>query len=116
MKKIKLITSGLTLAPLLAFASGPDLHAVISTVAGYLDQILKLIMGLAVVFFVYYVVQYYIRPNDKRAEAAQYVMWSLIGFFVILTFWGIVNIFTSSFGFGLNTQQSWTNFSNIFPR
>jgi len=65
--------------------------------------------------FVYYVVQYFMRPTDKRAEGAQYVMWSLVGFFVIFSFWGLVNVLINTFSFGQNSPGTWGNFTSIFP-
>ena len=65
--------------------------------------------------FVWYVIQYFIQPNDKRAEGAQYVMWAVIGFFVILSMWGIVNILTNTFNLGNNNPSSWSSISNLFP-
>ena len=109
----------LTLAPFAASAAtNQKLSDVISTIAGYLDSALKLVMGLAVLFFVWNVVRYFILKSDSanKAEAAQYVMWSLIGFFVILSLWGLVNILMSTFNLNNNTPGSLTNLPNIFPQ
>lgn len=121
MKKYVQIATvySLTLAPLLASAAtNQTLKDVIGTIAGYLDLALKLIMGLAVLFFVWNVVKYFIINSDsaKRAEAAQYVMWSLIGFFVILSLWGLVNILMSTFSLNNNTPGSLTSLPNLFPQ
>ena len=119
MKKLKYaLTAVLTLSPLVAFAATTDLKGLITLIIGYLNYALALLMGIAVVMFVYYVVQFFIRPigGEQRAEALKYLMWSLIGFFVILSFWGIVNILITSFQFGQNSPGSWSNFSNIFPK
>lgn len=108
--------------PFLAFAAtNKTLKDLIVGIIGYLNDILFLLMGLAVVMFVWYIIQYFIRPNDSaegRKQAGLYVMYSLIGFFVILSFWGIVNILRGTFG-GLgnsdNAPSSWTDFSGLFP-
>ncbi len=97
--------------------STTDLKGVIAIVASYMNSIVELLMGLAVVFFVWYIIKYFMRPSDNRGEAAQYVMYSLIGFFVILSFWGIVNILRGSFNLNqTNTSQSWSDFFNIIPK
>lgn len=109
----------ITVAPLFVqAATGKEFSDVIATVAGYLDQILKLLMGFAVVAFVWYVIRYFIVQSDEanRAVAAQYVMWSLVGFFVILSVWGLVNILLSTFNLGNNNPGSLTNVSNLFPQ
>ena len=121
MNKIKYIISVTTLGtPLLAFAATT---ATVKTLAGsiatYLNQILLLLMGVAVVMFVWYVIQYFIRPNEgseSRTKAAQYLGWSLGGFFVIFAMWGIVNILVSTFNIGGSAPSSWDNLSNLFPQ
>ena len=121
MKYIKYYITSIFVAsfPVVAFATtSKKLSDVIALIAGYLNQILALLMGLAVVMFVYYVVKYFIQPIEvKRSEAAQYVMWSLLGFFVILSMWGLVNILISTFDLGQGSSPgSWTNINNLFPR
>jgi hypothetical protein len=102
-------------SPLVAYAQTKTLATLISTIVGYFNIILDLIMGMAVVMFVWYVIQYFIQPNDKRAEGAQYVMWAVVGFFVILSMWGLVNILTNTFNLGNNNPSSWSSISNLFP-
>jgi uncharacterized membrane protein YuzA (DUF378 family) len=94
------------------------LCSVIDKVVGYLNQILFLLIGLAVVVFVYYVFKYFIQPNEDRKQAGQYVMYSVIGFFVILSMWGLVNILQNTFGLGNSGYgaTSWSQIQNIFPR
>ncbi len=120
MKKIKYIIPAITLAsPLISFAATTKkLSDLIGSIAGYLNQALLLLMGVAVLMFVFYIVKYFIMPNeggDGRTEAGKYLMWSLIGFFVILSMWGLVNIVTATFNLGPNTPGSWANLKNIFP-
>lgn len=120
----KLETIGVSLVsialPALVFAqTGQDLSWLISLIIFYLNKILFLLMALAIVMFVWFIIQYFIKPGDEghRSEAKSYLMWSIIGFFVILSFWGIVNILENSFGLGnaYNQPQSWSSFMNIFP-
>lgn len=94
------------------------LCSLIVRVVGYLNQILFLLIGLSVVTFAYYVFKYFIKPNENHDEAGKYVLYSVIGFFVILSMWGLVNILQNTFGIG-NTgysQNSWDNVSNLFPQ
>jgi hypothetical protein len=115
MKKYTYAVVTATLFPSLVFATTSTLKDLIGLIASYFDDALALIMGVAVVMFVYYVVQYFMRPTDKRAEGAQYVMWSLVGFFVIFSFWGLVNVMINTFSFGQNSPGTWGNFTSIFP-
>lgn len=98
-------------------ATNMKLSDLISKIAGYFNQALFLMVGFAVVMFVWNVVAYFIQPaQTKKAEAAQYVMWSVIGFFVILSLWGIVNILISTFDLGTGSPTTWTGINNLFPR
>jgi len=107
-------------APFVALAAtDQNLESVIKVIAGYLDLALKLLMGFAVLMFVWNVVRYFIFKADEtnRGQAAQYVMWSLVGFFVILSIWGLVNILLATFNLGGNSSGSMlTNLSSVFPK
>jgi hypothetical protein len=92
------------------------LCSLINRVIGYLNQILFLLIGLSIVTFVYFVFKYFIKPNENHDEAGKYVMYSVIGFFVILSMWGLVNILQNTFGFDNTSASSWSQISNIFPR
>ena len=104
--------------PLIAFAAGKDLKAVIGSVVSYLNTILELLMGIAVVAFVFYVVRYFIMQPDstKRTEAWQYVLWALVGFFVIFSLWGLVGILTNTFSLQ-SSAGNWTDYiDSVFPK
>ncbi len=98
-------------------SSNKDLGCVIDTIIKYLNQVLVLMMGVAVVMFVFYIIKYYIIADANRADGGKYVMFSLIGFFVILSFWGLVNILQNTFGLKNENNQpySWTSFKGLFP-
>jgi hypothetical protein len=104
--------------PAVAFAAtSKTLRDIIAQITDYLNDILFLLMGVAIVLFVFYVIKYFFRPDANRAEAGQYVLYAVIGFFVILSFWGIVNILQNTFGLQNenNRPASWQSFSNLFP-
>jgi hypothetical protein len=97
--------------------SGTTLCTIINLIVGYLNQVLVLLIGLSVVTFTWYVFKYFVKPNENRDEAGKYVMYSLIGFFVILSMWGLVNILQGTFGLGNSTNMpgSWSNVTSLFP-
>jgi hypothetical protein len=116
-KKITICTLLGLVSPALVIAAGPNLSDIIILLISYLNVALVLMMGVAVVIFVYYVIKYFILPNENRSEAGSYVLYSVIGFFVILSFWGIVNVLQNTFGLqnDRNRPASWASFSNLFP-
>ncbi len=115
--KINACGLGFILLPAITMAAGPTLASLIDLIIYYLNTFLVLMMGVAVVVFVYYVIKYFILPNSDRSEAGSYVLYSVIGFFVILSFWGIVNVLQNTFGLknDRNRPASWASFSNLFP-
>jgi hypothetical protein len=83
-----------------------------------LDQVLVLIMAVAVVVFVWQVIRYFVLTAETdRKNAGLYVMYSIIGFFVVLSLWGIVNVLSGTFGISNTTNNpgTWASFRAIFP-
>jgi Type IV secretion system pilin len=113
------------ISPIIAFAQTTQcattgaitLCTVINRIVGYLNQILFLLIGISIVTFAYFVFKYFIQPNENRKEAGSYVMYSVIGFFVILSVWGLVNILQNTFGLNnsTNSATSWTQVKSLFP-
>ena len=94
-----------------------DLNYIVSVIIYYLNEALYLLMGLAFVMFVFYMVTYFMKPADgtQRAEAGQYVMYSVIGFFIIISFWGLVNILKNTFNLD-SGPTNWNQVKDIFPQ
>ncbi len=121
MKNIFKYTSSslaITLLPYISFgAEKKTLATLIDVIIGYFDQFLLLLMGLAIVIFTWNVIMYYIKPGADRKEAGNYVLYSVIGFFVLLSFWGIVNVLQETFGLKNedNRPSSWSSFQSLFP-
>jgi hypothetical protein len=69
------------------------LACLVSKVVQYLQIGISLIISLAVVTFIWNVYQYFFKADvENKKEAGMYVLYSTIGFFVILSFWGLVMI------------------------
>jgi len=116
-KSYTYLIAAFLLLPGVTFAETQTLRTLIITITGYMNDLLFLMMGLAIVMFTWYVIQYFIKPDAERTEGAKYVMYALIGFFVLLSFWGIVNILQNTFGLKNedNRPSSWQSFTNLFP-
>jgi hypothetical protein len=65
-----------------------------------MKMVVPLLFSLATLTFIWGVYQYFINPDNetKREKGKGYMLWSLIGLFVMLSMWGIVAIFTDTFG------------------
>lgn len=104
MKKI--IPLGLAFAPFLALAATAT--DVIDTIKNVLNAVVPLLIGVAVVVFLYGVIKYITAGGDpeKRTEARNVMIYGIIGLFVMVAVWGLVAILTSTFGLGGETAPT----------
>lgn len=56
-----------------------------------------LLVALAVIYIVWNVVQYFIKAESDRAESGKAIVWGIVGLFIIVSIWGLVNILTNTF-------------------
>jgi predicted permease len=58
------------------------------------------IVGLALVVFLWGVAQYIIHGDNeqKRSEARNFIIWGILSLFVMVSVWGLVAILTGTFG------------------
>lgn len=99
MHKIKkLLPLGVALLPFVAFAQ--NINSVINTVMGILNAIVPLLIAIAVVVFLWGVITYVTAGGDeeKRKTAKSYMIYGIIGLFVMVAVWGLVNILGSTLG------------------
>ena len=72
-----------------------------------INQILvPVLFAVAFIVFLYGVYKYFILGADsdtERETGRQFVLWGIIGFVVILSVWGIVNLVMSTLGLSPNT-------------
>ena len=90
----------IAIMPAVAFAQEKDLNYLIRLTIGYLNSGVYVIIALAIFMFVWNVVKYFIISGDDvgaKKEAGLYVMWSVIGFFVIISILGLVKIVQNTF-------------------
>lgn len=69
--------------------------------------VVPLIFALAFIVFLWGVFQAFIlgaNNEEKRKEGAQFVLWALIGFVVMISIWGLVNLTKSLFPTGNNVR------------
>lgn len=58
-----------------------------------------LLVALAVIGFVIGIIKYFLNPDneEKRKEGKTFMLWGLIGLFVIVSIWGLVGILSGTF-------------------
>lgn len=105
MKKIKnkiLISGagiGLTL-PLIALAQ--SLESAIARIDQLLRQLIPVLMVIATIVFLWGVITYITAAGDedKIKKGRSYIIYGLLGLFVMVAVWGIVRILVQTFGVG----------------
>lgn len=100
MKKV-LIASLAFAMPLMALAA--KLNEIINTVRDLVNSIIPLFMVIAVAVFLWGIVKYITAAGDetKAKEARGYIIYGLIEVFVMVAFWGIIQVVASTFGIGV---------------
>ncbi|MFA6430302.1 MAG: hypothetical protein WC229_02540 [Candidatus Paceibacterota bacterium] len=80
-------------------------------IGGMLRPIIALIVSAAIVVFLLGVFKF-IRSEGKEKEAGkQFMTWGIVGIFVMVSVWGLVNILRGTF----NLNDSQLEISNVIP-
>ena len=90
MKKI--LGLSLALAPVISLASTGDLTSLAGKISDLFGLAMPLLLSLAVIFFVYALLQYILKAGEEQATARQQMIWGIIILFVMVSVWGLVNI------------------------
>lgn len=100
MKKI--IAAGLPLMLPLFAAAAATFEDILDTVRSLVDSIIPLFMVVAVAIFLWGIVKYITASGDeeKAKSARGYIIYGLIGLFVMVAFWGIIKIVAETFDVG----------------
>jgi hypothetical protein len=106
MKKItKFAIAGLSSLPFIAFAA--DAFSVLTVVNKILATVIPVLITLAVVYFIWGVIQYTVSTDEEAKKGARSkIIQGLIGLFVIVAFWGIIRLVTNTFGVGSEQLNS----------
>ena len=94
------------LTPMLALAQGEmtELQMFISNIATFMNETLvPLIFALAFLVFLWGMFKTFIlggSDEGKQAEGKQIIMYAIVGFVIMISFWGIVNLLVASFDLG----------------
>ncbi len=113
MKKLKSLTFFISLF-LLSIISIPVFAQEVKTFQSLVDRAIKtiiapivpLLVGLAVLLFLYGVLTFtFSDGGTKKEEGKQYMIWGIIGLFVMVSVWGLVAILQGTFKLDNSTQN-----------
>src|SRR5258706_10003371 len=103
MKKVYIALSTLSLLPAVAMAQTFD----VSSFQGVYDTIVNLInnyifpilLAIAVLVIAWGIFKFILAAGDEgaRAEGRSFILWGIVGLFLMLSIWGLVNILYNSF-------------------
>ncbi|MCR4276080.1 MAG: pilin [Candidatus Parcubacteria bacterium] len=122
MKKIfRLVAPLVLMMPLFAAAqTGVNvsyLQNYSNSITGVINYILvPVLMAIAFIVFLWGVYKYFIfgaADEKSRTDGRQFTLWGVIGFVVILSLWGIVNIFMSTLGLSVGTAPPYPTIGNV---
>jgi hypothetical protein len=104
MKKVIITLGSLLAVPLVAFAAPiGNLTDVGNTFIGIINNILvPVLFALAFIVFVWGAFTTFIigaQSEETKETGKNLMLWGLIGFFVMVSVWGLVNILTGTFTF-----------------
>ena len=109
MKKFGIIVGSFVL-PLSALAAITDINSIFTFIKGVLNTVLPLIIALAVVVFVWGIFQYVVAADEeKKKEAQSKIIYGVVGLFVMVSVWGLVNILVNTFGITNSTPETLQN-------
>ena len=113
MKKALALTSGILAAfavPLVSFAQATQLTNIKSVgtfiISTINDVFVPVLFAVAFIVFVWGAFETFIvgaGSEEVKEKGKNLMLWGLIGFFVMVSVWGLVNILTGSVGFGGGT-------------
>jgi len=82
-------------------------ESVVRNIVGILDGVVIAIMALALVAFLYGLVGYIANAGseEKRRESIKYIIGGIIGLFIMVSLWGIIDVLGSSFWVDIGIPQ-----------
>lgn len=62
-----------------------------------LNPVVLLLISLAIVFFLWGVFKFIKEEGNKKEEGKEFMFWGIVGIFVMVSVWGLVNILSNTF-------------------
>lgn len=92
--------------PIAAVAAPTTLQGFGGSLTNFLSgTILSFMLAVALLVFIYNVIRFFIADTDsydKKEKARRYMIWSVAGFVLIISIWGVVNLLVAGTNLGRN--------------
>ncbi len=91
-----------------------DIFSLLALLIEILNYIIPFLIAVAVVIFLVGVVKYISAAGDeeKRKSGRETMMWGIVGLFVMVAVWGLVNIIWNTFDLDTTAPPSPTFYPN----
>ncbi len=100
----------LSFLPAITFAGTPtlvatDAFSLLKILQNIVDAVIPFIIGLGILVFIYGIFNFISSAGDEeaRANAKQLIIWGVLGIFIMISVWGLVNILMGTFFNGTTT-------------
>ncbi len=72
----------------------------LTTLTGILNAVVPFIIGLVVLVIIWGIFTYITKAGEeeKRAEAKKFILYGILGLFIMVSLWGFVGILVNTFG------------------
>lgn len=112
---MKKIVTAFALAAVPSFAlAQANAFGILGTISNLMRIIIPLLITAALIYFIYGVIKFVIaKTGDDKGEAKDIVVRGIIGFFVILSIWGLVGIIQSTFNIGSGGEVGRDNIPGV---
>ncbi|MGD0328767.1 MAG: hypothetical protein ABSB00_03655 [Minisyncoccia bacterium] len=104
------IASAVLALPLVSLAAVNNISDVGSLIINTINNIIvPVLFAIAFIVFLYGVFKVFIlgaNSEEEKGKGKTLMLWGLVGFFIMVSVWGLVNILTGTIGFGNSSGPS----------
>jgi len=117
MKKIGIYTLALALVvlPGVAFGQFGEVNDFLDDVSSFINStLIPLVFAIALLLFIWGIFKYFIlggADEETREEGKQLMLWAIVGFVVMVSVFGIVNLIAG--GLGFSDDENIQNIPNV---
>ena len=117
MKKISIYTLALVLVvlPGVAFGQFGEINSFLDDVSTFINgTLIPLVFAVALLMFIYGIFKYFIlggADDDEREAGKKLMLWAIVGFVVMVSVFGIVNLIAG--GLGFSNDENIQNIPNV---
>jgi len=92
--------------------------SIVAYIIGILNSLVYVLVGLAVIVFLWGVVDYVRKAASSKKGDRKKILWSLLALFVLVSVWGIIRLMCASFGANLcgAGNVNWNADSGLYQR